>query len=161
MSKPQTLAQRIHAYCRAGDISTSLFGRVVARDVNLYPQVKRGRQPGPALMARIEKALTSPPALITEQDAAIRSREAKAKRAASVAAMLQTAAANRAQDSAALDVPNNPQVCNFGGAYQCTGGEVMIDVAGTRAFLRPEQAEQLAARLVALAALAKQDRRAA
>ena len=53
---------RIHQYLRATAMPPTLFGRLVANDPRLVGDLRNGRQPGPAMVARIDAFLAVHPA---------------------------------------------------------------------------------------------------
>lgn len=48
-----SLLPRIESVLREGDISATRFGRLVSNDPRLVHDMRRGREPGPRLSARI------------------------------------------------------------------------------------------------------------
>lgn len=48
------ILRKIDSYLRESGMSQTAFGRVVAHDPRLVHDLRRGRQPGPDMMRRIE-----------------------------------------------------------------------------------------------------------
>lgn len=56
-----SMVQKIEQYLKATAMPPTRFGRLAVRDPRLFHDLKRGREPGPRMVARIEAFIARHP----------------------------------------------------------------------------------------------------